>query len=111
MALSSVLETLFCQPTEAGWWNLFGLFKNQVRVGIGGDSFLSATAYYEARNGYTNNIQKQFSCVTDVCVIGKLIPREFFCVIGVYRKYHMEAPKLHKRIPARKLCVTDVLCN
>ena len=23
----------------------------------------------------------------------------------------MEAPKLHKRIPARKLCVTDVLCN
>ena len=61
----------------------------------------------------TQIIRKQFFCVTDVCVcvIGKLIPREFFCVIGVYRKYHMEAPKLHKRIPARKLCVTDVLCN
>ena len=62
----------------------------------------------------TQIIRKQFFCVTDVCVcvIGKLIPREFFCVlIGVYRKYHMEAPKLHKIIPARKLCVTDVLCN
>ena len=46
-----------------------------------------------------------------VCVIGKLVPREFFCVIGIYRKYHMEGPYLHKRIPARKLCVTDVLCN
>ena len=40
----------------------------------------------------TQIIRKQFFCVTDVCVIGKLIPREFFCVIGVYRKYHMEAP-------------------
>ena len=59
----------------------------------------------------TQIIGKQFFCVTDVCLIGKFIPREFFCVIGVYRKYHMEAPKLHKRIPARKLCVTDVLCN
>ena len=43
-------------------------------------------------------------CVADVCVIGKLVLREFFCVIGVYRKYRMEARKLHKRIPARKLC-------
>ena len=59
----------------------------------------------------TQIIRKQFFCVTDVCAIGKLIPREFFCVIGVYRKYHMEAPKLHEIIPARKLCVTDVLCN
>ena len=50
-------------------------------------------------------------CNRCVCVIGKLIPRELFCVIGVYRKYHMEAPKLRKRIPSRKLCVTDVLCN
>ena len=59
----------------------------------------------------TQIIRKQFFCVTDVCVIGKLIPRKLFCVIGVYRKYLMEAPELHKRIPARKLCVTDVLCN
>ena len=59
----------------------------------------------------TQIIRNQFFCVTDVCVIGKLIPREFFCVIGVYKKYHMEAPKLHKIIPARKLRVTDVLCN
>ena len=56
-------------------------------------------------------IRKHFFCVTDVCAIGKIIPREFFCVIGVCRKYHMKAPKLHKIIPARKLCVTDVLCN
>ena len=40
----------------------------------------------------TQIIRKQFFCVTDVCVIGKLIPREFFCVIGIYRKYHMEGP-------------------
>ena len=61
----------------------------------------------------TQIIRKQFFCVTDVCVcvIGKSILSEFFCVFGVYRKYHMEAPKLHKRIPSRKLCVTDVLCN
>ena len=59
----------------------------------------------------TQMIRKKIFCVTDVCVIGKLIPRECFCVIGVYRKYHMEAPKLHKTISARKLCVTDVLCN
>ena len=59
----------------------------------------------------TQIIWKQFIRVTDVCAIRKLIPREFSCVIGVYRKYHMEAPKLHKIIPPRKLCVTDVLCN
>ena len=34
-----------------------------------------------------------------VCVIGKLIPAL------------IEAPGLHKIIPARKPCVTDVLCN
>ena len=59
----------------------------------------------------TQIIRKQFFCVTDVRAIGKLFPENSFCVIGVYRKYHMEAPKLHKKIPARKLCVTDVLCN
>ena len=67
--------------------------------------------YYEARNDYTNNSETIPWCNRCVCAGGKLIPREFFCVIVVYRKYHMEAPKLHKRIPARKLCVTDVLCN
>ena len=40
----------------------------------------------------TQIIRKRFFCATDVCVIGKLIPREFFCVIGIYRKYHMEGP-------------------
>ena len=31
-----------------------------------------------------------------MCVIGKLIPREFFFVIGIDRKYHMEAPNYTK---------------
>ena len=30
---------------------------------------------------------------------------------GIHRKYLMKAPELYKRIPARKRCVTDVLCN
>ena len=28
-----------------------------------------------------------------------------------HRQYLMKAPELHKRIPARKSCATDVLCN
>ena len=40
----------------------------------------------------TQIIRKQFFCVTDVRAIGQLIPRELFCVIGIYRKYHMEGP-------------------
>ena len=41
----------------------------------------------------------------------KLIPRNLFCVIGVYRKYLVEVPELHQKSPATKLCVTDGLCN
>ena len=48
--------------------------------------------YSEARNDYTNNSETILLRNRCVCVIGKLIPRECFCVIGVYRKYHMEAP-------------------
>ena len=66
--------------------------------------------YYEARNDYTKN-RKLFFCAKDVCVTGKLIPRELLCVNWRSQKYHFEAPELHKRIPASKPCVTDVLCN
>ena len=57
----------------------------------------------------TQMIRKYFFCVTDMGAIAKLIPREFLCIIRVHRKYLMELPELHKT--ARKLCVTDVLCN
>ena len=66
--------------------------------------------YYETQNDYTNNSETTL-CVTDVREIGKLIPREFLCVIGVHRKYFMEAPRLRKTIPARKPCATNVLWN
>ena len=61
----------------------------------------------------TQIIRKRVFRVTDVRAIGRLIPREFLCVIGVYREYLVEAPELHRIIPARKFCgtVTDVLCN
>ena len=62
-------------------------------------------------SGLLKIIRKQFSCVTDVRAIGELIPREFLCNWRAHRKYLMEAPELHKTIPARKPCVTDVLCN
>ena len=32
----------------------------------------------------TQIIRKQFFCVTDVCAIGKLIPRQLMCVIGAF---------------------------
>ena len=41
----------------------------------------------------------------------KSASREFLHVIGTHRQYLMEAPELHKQIPARKPCVTDVLWN
>ena len=61
--------------------------------------------YYEARNDYTNNLETILLCNRCVCN-SKLIPREFSYVIGVYRTYHMEAPKSHKIIflPEKALC-------
>ena len=50
-------------------------------------------------------------CVTMYTAIRNIIPRQLMCVIGAFRKYLMKAPELHKRIPARTPCVTDVLCN
>ena len=37
--------------------------------------------------------------------------RILVCNWRVHREYLLEAPELHKRIPARRPCVTDVLCN
>ena len=63
----------------------------------------------------TQIIRKPFFCVADVHVIGKLIPRQFMCVIGAFTesstKQLLKAPDLHSKIPARKPCATDVLCN
>ena len=56
-------------------------------------------------------LRKLLLCVTKVRVIGELISREFLCVLGVHKKYLMEAPQLHKIIPASKPCATDGLCN
>ena len=50
-------------------------------------------------------------CGTDARAIGNLISRELLRVIGAHKKYLKEAPELQKIIPARKPCVTDVLCN
>ena len=44
----------------------------------------------------TQIIQKQFFCVTDVCVIGKLIPRQLMCNWHVHRKYLVKAPDYTK---------------
>ena len=52
-------------------------------------------------------IRKQFMLCNSVCVI----PRQLMRVFGVFTKVPYEGAKLHKKIPARKPCVTDVLCN
>ena len=62
----------------------------------------------------TQIIRKRFFCVTDVCASGKLISQTNKCVVfgaRVHIKYLMKAPNYAKIIPARKTCVTDVLCN
>ena len=75
------------------------------------DFYVRFSQCYEAQNDYTI-IRKPLLCVTDMRAIGKLLPREFLCVIGVhtkYLKYPMEAPELHKIFPAKQPCVKDVL--
>ena len=55
---------------------------------------------------------KRFFCETDLRAKWKILVIENSRVqFGVHRKYLMEAPELHKTIPARKPCVTDVLCD
>ena len=39
----------------------------------------------------TQTVRKQLFCETDVRAIGKFIPRELLCVIGVHRTYLMES--------------------
>ena len=53
-------------------------------------------------------IRKQFFCETDVCVCNLHINSQIInvCHWHLHRKYLMEAPELHKTIPARKPCVT-----
>ena len=65
------------------------------------DYIPDVSKYYEARiDMITQIIRKHFFRVTDVHAIGELIPKEFLCIWDVHRMYLMEAPKLHKRIPA-----------
>ena len=54
-------------------------------------SFRSSTVlehrclFYSQLKMITRIILKLFFSATDVCVIGKLIPRDFLCVIGIHR--------------------------
>ena len=50
-------------------------------------------------------------CVTDVRAIRELIPDNFCVESARSQKVPYEGARVHKRIPARKSCVTDVLCN
>ena len=54
----------------------------------------------------TQIIRKQFFCVTDVCVIGKLIPRQLMCVIGASTE-----STLCKRPITQKNSCPNALCN
>ena len=78
--------------------------------------FLEQSLFKNAQGveGITQIIRKQFFCVTDmyVCAIGELIPRQLMCVVGAFTENSFIGARItHKRIPARKPCVTDVLCN
>ena len=57
---------------------------------------------------YTNNSEIALLC--NRCACNWKIER-ILGVIGVHRKYLMEAPESHRRIPGRKPGVTDVLRN
>ena len=59
----------------------------------------------------TNIVRKQLFCVTDVRAIGKVIPRQLMCVMGTFTGSTLWRRPDYTRIPARKPCVTDALCN
>ena len=59
----------------------------------------------------TQRIRKQFFCVTDECNRKVSSQTIDLCNLHLRRKYLMETHELHKRIPASKPCVTDVLCS
>ena len=56
-------------------------------------------------------ILKQFFCVRDVCAIGNISSQTINVCNGAFKKETYEDAELHKNIPVRKPCVTDVLCN
>ena len=58
-------------------------------------------------------IRKHFFCETDVCACDWKMNSQTLnvCNWRFHRKQLMKGPELHKIIPARKPCVTDVLCN
>ena len=67
--------------------------------------------YYEARNDYTNNPETIILCHRCVCN-GKINSQTInVCNWCPHRKVPSASAQLHKRIPARTPCVTDVLCN
>ena len=66
---------------------------------------------HEARNDYTNNSEAILLCNRCVCnrrIISQIIN---VCNWHEHSNHIMEAPELHKIIPARKPGVTDVPCN
>ena len=54
-------------------------------------------------------VRKRFCCETSVQLENQF--SENSCVNSVHRQYHLEAPELHKVVPASEPCVTDVPCN
>ena len=71
---------------------------------------LHYSLHHEARNDCTNNSETILLCNRCACN-WKMNSQIILVCIGVHRKYLVEAPKLHESFPARKSCVTDVLCN
>ena len=71
----------------------------------------SGLEYYEARNDYTNNSETVLLCKR--CARSWKVNSQTInvCNWHLHRQYLMKAPELHKRILARKPCVTDVLCD
>ena len=55
----------------------------------------------------TQIIRKQFFCVTDVCVIAKVIPRQLMCVIGAFT----EIAFIGARITHKKKSSQKAMCN
>ena len=73
---------------------------------------LASSSYYEAQNDDTKGSETILLCNRCACNWKFLIPSELLCEFKrIHRKYLMEAPESHEKIPAGRPCVTDVLCN
>ena len=75
------------------------------------DPHIFLDCYYEARHEYTNNSETILLCNRCACNRKMNSHRILVCTWRADRKYLIEGAQLHKRIPARKPCVTDVLCK